>query len=160
MTQELPAEDYEAVQQLLAEAQQGGMPVGGMRHLDDRRCETLYALGCSLAERQRHDDAFKVLSVLVAHNHAEHRYLMALGEAAQALGRYRDALQQFAAATLLDPLEPLSVLHSAECLLALGKRGPAEESLSLALEMCRPGRHNAVRSRALALRQAMQGAPA
>jgi len=156
MTQEMTAEDYEAMQGLLAEVLGRGGTLADLHGISDDECEALYALGYGLYEQRRYEDALKVLAFLVAHNHMEHRYLMALGSAAQVLGKYRDALQQFAAATLLDPLEPLSVLQSAECLLALGKHSPAAESLSLALEMCKPGRHDAIKERALLLRQTMQ----
>lgn len=158
MTQEMTADDYEAMQTLLAEVLGRGGTIADMHGISEDECEALYTLGYGLYEQRRYDDALKVLAFLVAHNHMEHRYLMALGSTAQVLGKYRDALQQFAAATLLDPLEPLSVLQSAECLLALGKQGPAAESLSLVLEMCKPDRHDAVKERATALRQTLQAA--
>jgi len=86
----------------------------------------------------------------VIHDHLEPRYLMALGGAAQMLGRYTDALQHYATATLLWLDDPRPALHSAECLIALGKLPEATQSLELAITLAGDA-HPAVKARAQAL---------
>jgi len=163
MNTETGGEDaYEAMRDALARSLASGGTIAGMAGMTEDECEALYTLGHGLYEKGRYADALKVLAYLVALNHGEYRYVMALGAAAQALGKYEDALQQYMAAALLEPFEPLAALHGAQCLLELGHHGQVLQSCDLAIAICQQGepgardRHGAVLERARALRAAAQ----
>lgn len=152
MPEELTAEDLSDYQDLIAQTFGQGGTLADLNGISDEQCEALYTLGYSLYERGKYSEALKVLGYLVTMNHLEHRYLLALGATAQALHKYEDALKQYMAAAMLDPLEPAPMLHSAHCLLALGHHDKAIESCDLAIAMSTSERHAAVLGRAQALR--------
>lgn len=125
--------------------------------LSQRECEAMYAYGHSLYAQAKYDDAFKVFAQLVAYDHMESRYQMALASAMQMTRRYEEALQHYMIATVMRIDDPVPVFHCAECLLALGRTAEAAESLELvAGSLCKPGEHDAIRSRAEALLKALR----
>jgi len=85
--------------------------------------------------------------MLVIWDHLEPRYLIALGGAAQMLGRHADALQHFMTATLALLDDPVPPYHCAECLIALGRLPEAIESLELVLTLAGDD-HPVVKARA------------
>ncbi|OZI39911.1 CesD/SycD/LcrH family type III secretion system chaperone [Bordetella genomosp. 5] len=152
---DISSEEYGALHdQIVAQLAAGGS-LGQLSGITADECEALYSLGYGLYEKGRYPDALKVLSYLVALNHTEHRYLVALGATAQALGKHADALQQYMAATLLDPLEPAPVFYAAQCLTDMGQLDAALQSCDLALAMCKPDTHAVLAERAQALRDAL-----
>lgn len=145
---------YGDLHDLVVDTFRRGGTLADLRGITDDECEALYSLGYGLYEKGRYADALSVLAHLVTLNHSEHRYLMALGATAQALRKYDDALRQYMAATLLDPLEPAPVVQSAQCLLEMGQLPAALESLDLAIAMCKSDQHAVLRERAMAMRAA------
>lgn len=113
--------------------------------------EALYALGYNLYGQGRYDEARKVFDYLVLHNQFETRFIIGLGAALQMLQRYDEAITTFGAAALLDFDDPVPVLHSCECLLALGRTEEAADGLESVLEDCPPGRNDGVRAKAMGL---------
>ena len=148
-------DDLNALQDLIIQNLQQGGTLADLKGITDDQCEALYTLGYGLYERGRYTDALKILGYLVMLNHTEHRYLLALGATAQALGKYEDALKQYMAATLLDPTDPSPVVHSIPCLIELGHFQPALESCDLAIAMCTQDSHAALLQRAKSLRAAI-----
>ena len=148
----MTAEEFSALYDTVVETLKDGGTFAQMKGVTDDECEALYSLGYGMYEEGRYTDALKVLSYLVTLNHTEHRYLMALGATAQALGKHEDALKQYMAATLLDPLEPAPVYQSAHCLMEMGQYGAAVESCDLAIGMCQADTHSILLERAKALR--------
>ena len=152
---DISSEEYAALHdQIVAQLASGGS-LGQLNGVTADECEALYSLGYGLYEKGRYADALKVLSYLVALNHTEHRYLVALGATAQALGKHADALQQYMAATMLDPLEPAPVFYAAQCLNDMGQLDAALQSCDLALAMCKPDTHAVLAERAQTLRDAL-----
>lgn len=145
-------EEYAALHDQVVDTFSRGGTIADLHGISDDECEALYTLGYGLYEKGRYPDALKVLGYLVSLNHSEHRYLVALGACAQAMGKHPDALQQYMAATLLDPLDPVPVYYSAQCLLDLGQHAAAIESCDLAVAMCKDDGHAMLLERAKALR--------
>ena len=102
-----------------------------------RRC----ALGRQHYDQQQYAEAFKLFSMLVANDHTDGRYVMALGAAGQMIGRHQDALTQYMAASALMMGHPQPVFHSAQCLIELGHADMALETLELALSLCVEDEH-------------------
>jgi type III secretion system low calcium response chaperone LcrH/SycD len=124
--------------------------------IDERECEALYALGYGMYEQAHYAAAMKVFAQLVAYNHMEPRYLLALGAAAQVLGHYREALQQYIAVAAIQLDDPGPLYHSAECLIALGRFIQAREALDLAMLLCANEKYVALGLQVQALRSAIQ----
>jgi type III secretion system low calcium response chaperone LcrH/SycD len=125
--------------------------------LSSRECEAMYAYGHALYAQGKYNDAFKVFAQLVAYDHMDSRYQLALASAMQMTRRYEEALQHYMIVTVMRLDDPVPVFHCAECLLALGKPAEAAESLELAIgTLCKPGEHDAVKARAEALLKAIR----
>ncbi len=119
----------------------GGGTLGALRGIGDDENEALYALGRQHYDQQQYAEAFKLFSMLVANDHTDSRYVMALGAAGQMIGRHRDALTQYMAASALMMGHPQPVFHSAQCLIELGQADMALETLELALSLCVEDEH-------------------
>lgn len=129
-----------------------GGSVGDVLHVPGIQREALYQLGHGLYVQSRYEDAFKVFSLLVIHEHMNERYLMALAGAAQMTGRHKDALQHYSTAALLLVDDPRPVFFGAECLMALGHLDLAAESLRLVIELAdESSPHDVLKSRATAM---------
>lgn len=120
-------------------------------NITERECEALYTLGRRLYEQGKYAQGIPVFAQLVAYNHLEPRYLAAFGAALQMLRRYEDALCQYMAVMVIALDDPAPALHSAECLIAMGKKAEAEESLELAIALCDHDRHDAMKEKSESL---------
>ena len=126
-----------------------------------QECEALYAYGHGLYAQGKYEDAFKIFARLVAYDHLESRYQMALASAMQMTRRYEEALEHYMIATVMSVDDPVPVYHCAECLIALGRITEARESLTLIVDdMCQPGEHDEIQARAQALLTLLQAQPA
>lgn len=135
-----------------------GGSVGDAVNVSPEQREALYQFGYDFYAQARYAEAFKIFALLVVYEHLNERYLMALAGAAQMLGRYEDALQHYATATMLMMGDPLPIFYSAECLLALNQTELACETLSLAIELAEDAEaHAAVKVRAEALLSTLKG---
>ncbi|MBB6084958.1 SycD/LcrH family type III secretion system chaperone [Castellaniella defragrans] len=125
--------------------------------LSAQECEAMYAYGHALYAQGKYDDAFKVFARLVAYDHMDSRYQLALACALQMTGRHEEALQHYMIVTVMRLDDPVPVFHCAECLLALGRPAEAAESLVLVIDtLCKAGEHDAIRARAEALLGALR----
>lgn len=120
---------------LLQERISSGAPFGDAMNMTERHRDALYQVGHGFYSQARYSDAFNIFSMLVIFDHLNARNLMALASTAQMLGRYEDALQHYSTAALALANDPRPMIHSADCLVALGHTDLARESLDLALEL-------------------------
>lgn len=148
LTQEQASAQISEVQQWLAD----GGTLGDAMDVSQKQRDALYQFGHSFYGQARYTEAFKVFSMLVVYDHLNPRYLMALAGAAQMLGRYEEALQHYSTAALADVNDPTPIVHSADCLMALGRTELAHETLNLAVELSGDDeKHAAVKKRAEAV---------
>ncbi|MET4580094.1 SycD/LcrH family type III secretion system chaperone [Ottowia thiooxydans] len=151
----------------IKEAQQWlgeGGSLGDAMDIPVAQREALYQVGHGFYTQARYQEAFKVFSMLVIYDHLNPRYLMALAGAAQMQGLYEDALQHYSTAALTMEDDPTPLIHSADCLMALGRTDLAQETLGLAIELAEnDDKFSAVKKRAeavLAMMDAKVGSPA
>ena len=113
----------------------------GHSNLDD---ESIYAVAHHLYVRARYEEALPMLGFLVSRHPMERRFVFALAGCLQMLGRHALAIQHYLVATTLDPRDPVALLHSCECLIALGRVAEAREGLAMVPERCLAVRHDSV----------------
>lgn len=155
-TPEFTQQDADAAAENLLGLWKSGGTLAQAMGITSRECEAMYAHGHSLYAQGKYNDAFKIFAQLVAYDHMDSRYQLALASAMQMTRRYEEALQQYIVVTVMRVDDPIPVFHSAECLLALGRPQEARESLELVVEsMCKPGEHDAVKARSEALLKAI-----
>lgn len=109
-------------------------PSVGLAALTDcteQDCETLYALGHHLYSQARYLDALNVFGMLITLKSLEHRFVFGFGSCLQMLGRYEEAVNHYATALFVDVDNPTPLLHTCECLLALGHHEHARDALKV-----------------------------
>lgn len=144
--------EMESIVENLIDLWKSGGTLAQAMGLCGEECEALYAYGYALYAQAKYGDAVKIFTRLVALDHLDSRYQMALASAMQMTGRYEAALEQYVIATLLRVDDPAPVFHCAECLIALGRLEDARVSLNLVVEsLCKAGEHDVIKARALAL---------
>lgn len=146
-TQDFSAQDMADSAKSLQGLFKAGGTLGSAMDITEDEREAMYQLGHGFYQQGRYSEAFKAFSMLVIWDHLEPRYLIALGGAAQMLGRHADALQHFMTATLALLDDPVPPYHCAECLIALGRLPEAIESLELVLTLAGDD-HPVVKARA------------
>jgi type III secretion system low calcium response chaperone LcrH/SycD len=146
-TQEFSAQDAVETAESLKGLFKAGGTLGPALDITEDEREAMYQLGHGFYAQGRYSEAFKAFSLLVIWDHLEPRYLLALGGAAQMLGRHTDALQHYSTATLAKLDDPVPPYHCAECLIALGRLPEAIESLELVLTLA-GDEHPVVKARA------------
>lgn len=137
----------EKVAALLAD----GMSLGDMYGYTETDYEAIYALGHHLYEQQRYLDAAKAFGYLVIHNQLERRYVNAFASSLQMLKMYRDAIQFYCMASVMDLEDPLPTFHTAECMIALGMTLEARQALELVVKQSEAPVRAELKQRAQAL---------
>lgn len=110
----------------------GGL--GRLAGCSDQDCESLYAMGYSLYSQARYADAMRIFALLVMLRSLEHRFICALASCLQMMGRHADAINHYATALTVDAEDPAPLLHTSECLVALGHLAHARECLDVIRE--------------------------
>ena len=75
----------------------------------------------------------------------------------QMLQQYKDAIQYYSMASVLDLQDPLPTFHTAECFIALQLPEEAREALALVVAQCQSPQWQTLRQRAQALLELLVG---
>lgn len=134
-----------------------GEPLGTLIGIRAEDSESLYALGHGLYQQGRYEEASRIFSYLVLHDHMDARFILALGASQQMAGRYEEAVRVYTVAVVLDPADPMPTFHLAECLIALDRIGDALQSLEMVIAQCEPGQHDALLARTQGLSGLLAG---
>lgn len=113
--------------------------------------EAAYAVGHRFYRQARYEDALRIFALLVMRNNLERRFICALAACLQMLGRHESAIQHYLNAAMMDPDDPVVLLQTCECLIAIGRVAQAREGLILVLELSRDEAHESIRKKGEAL---------
>lgn len=115
----------------MAEVSAAAIGLARLAGCPDSDCETLYALGHNLYSQSRYLEALKVFGLLVMLKSLEHRFVFGFGSCLQMLGRYEEAINHYATALFVDVDNPAPLLHTCECLVAIGQYEHAHDALEV-----------------------------
>lgn len=104
----------------------------GRIDLSDEQCEALYLLAHRHYAAQDYIEARKLFALMAAASPVDVRGHMGLAACLHMEREHERAVRHYFLASLLDLTQPAPVLHSAECLLALGRTEDARKALTLA----------------------------
>ena len=113
-----------------------GVTLGDMVGYDEKDYAAVYALGHELYARGRYADAMKAFGFLTMHDQWERKYMIAFAASLQMLERYKEAIQFYSNASILDLSDPMPTFHTAECMIPLGMLKEASEALDIVIEQC------------------------
>lgn len=126
-----------------------GRSIREIQGLTEEQMEAIYATAFTLYNGGRYEDAEKIFHCLCIFDHLGHRYWMGLGATRQMLKKYKDAVDAYSMAAVLDVHDPQASLHAAECHLALGNVEAAKSALTCTIQYA--GSNHAAKARAEAL---------
>ena len=158
MTMSTPADPSAAMEQAidLFRYFAGGGSIAAARGIGPQQLEALYAMGYAYFNAGRLDDAERIVSFVVMHDHLDRRYQLGLGAVLQAQRKHEAALKPYRVAALMDLTDPLPVVRMAECLLAGQRKDEAREALEFALGQFKPiAEHEPLQRHAEALLELM-----
>lgn len=125
------------------------------RGIEESGLETIYALGYSLYTQARYPDAQKVFALLVLINPHVYKYWFGLASCHQMAGHPGLAAAAYCFATHTEPGKPDAHLHLGLCLLGLGDRKAARESLRRAADLARNNKNGLLEQRAVLILQTL-----
>lgn len=91
--------------------------------------EGLYSLGYSLYKQGKYAEAEKTFGALLVCHHIDRRVYQAYAACLQMQQRYEEAIRYHLMSAAMDFTDPAPAFYTAECLLAMGKRAEAINSL-------------------------------
>ncbi len=124
----------EQTAQLLEDFVLKGRSIREIQGLSDEQMEAIYATAYTLYNGGRYEDAEKIFQCLSLFDHLGHRYWMGLGATRQMLKKYKEAIDAYSMAAVLNLKDPQASLHAAECNLALNNIEGAKSALRCTLE--------------------------
>jgi len=159
------ASPFDNLSEQVVELLSNGGSLGTVYDYQDEDYEVVYALGHNLYSQERYLDAMKAFGFLVMHNQLERRYMNAFASSLQMLKLYKDAIQYYCMASVMDMEDPMPTYHTAECMIPLGMYAEARQALELVVEQAGTPERAALRERAQALlglldRHKASGSPA
>lgn len=141
----------ENISDKLVELFSTGMTIGEIYDYTEEDYEVVYTLGHNLYNQGRYLDAMKTFSFLVMHNQFERRFYNAMASSLQMLNMYKDAIQFYSMASIMDLTDPKPTYHTAECMIPLGMYAEARQALDLVIQQSKSPEHAALLERAEAL---------
>lgn len=121
--------------------------------VEDEELEAAYALAGFFYGRDEYDTALRLYGLLLMGNPHDRRFAIGMAMSKQMLEQYEDAIGYYANALAMDFDDPLPSYHIAECLMHLGKRNEALQTLTLCLSRARGPEHQAIQQRAMDLQR-------
>ena len=95
----------------------------------DEEFDALYTLAYNLYNQGKYGEALNAFGFLLMHDQLERKYYKAFGSCQQMLRRYPEAIRNYSAAAMLDPMDPEPTFHTAECLVAMNMPDDARDAL-------------------------------
>jgi type III secretion system low calcium response chaperone LcrH/SycD len=132
--QSLDTNTLENFQRLLSEEMANGkisLPPAG---LNKQEQEALYATAYGYYGQARYLEALQIFATLLREDLAEARYFKGIAACYQMLGDHENAAAYFGFTYFLNPRDPSSVCHIAQCLLAIGHVEDAREAFNEFIE--------------------------
>jgi type III secretion system low calcium response chaperone LcrH/SycD len=124
----------EKVASMLQDVLAGKIILRGELGLDDNDMEALYSVTYNIYMAGKYQDAARMFGLLGMLDPTDYRFIFGAASSTQMLGQYVLAAMQFQLAAAMDPENPVPMLHTAECLLAVKDRKGAKRALEYVME--------------------------
>jgi type III secretion system low calcium response chaperone LcrH/SycD len=130
----LPDIDADDFAEIMSNFINNGKTIRELKGLSADNMEAVYAVAYNAYNGGNYPQARKMFEFLCYFDHLEKKYWMALGACRQMQKEYKEAIDAYSFATLLDADDPRPPLHAADCHIALGNRDAAISGLTAASE--------------------------
>lgn len=127
-----------------------------LKDMDDNTMEAIYQVAYNLYQYGKYDEAIKIFRFLGFFDHYNKKYFMGLGACLQMLKQYKEAIDAYSFAALLDINDPKPPLYAGECHLVLGNLDEAQSGFTAASEFAEKAGNAAIKVKAQKLLTAVQ----
>ncbi|MGS0743965.1 SycD/LcrH family type III secretion system chaperone [Glaciimonas sp. GG7] len=117
--------------QELLDSMQNGETIASLQGMSLQDLEKIYQKGHDFYVQGNYAEALTNFALTVYYYPLDKRFHKAAAACCQRLGRFERALQLYAAAGLIDPLDQATALYASECLIAMGREEDAHKKLTL-----------------------------
>lgn len=100
-----------------------------MKPFNQKQMEILYSVAYGYYEQGKYAQAIAFFTQLILHHPFDPRFWKGLASSHQMEGSYSAAARSWATACLLEPSNPISHFHAAECFISLGEQIEANKAL-------------------------------
>ena len=114
-----------------------GVSVAQLQKIDPQKIEAFYALGHRFYMRKDYKKAEEIFAYAYFFDHLNLPIVKGLASARKMQGKFKEALQAYALAALLDMEDPAISFHAGECFFALGDYKSCAQSLDVAREFAK-----------------------
>jgi type III secretion system low calcium response chaperone LcrH/SycD len=104
-----------------------------MNPFTPKQMEILYSVAYGYYEQGRYAQAIALFTQLILHHPFDPRFWKGLASNHQMEGSYSAAAKVWATVCLLEPNNPLSHFHAAECFISMGEKEEARKALECSL---------------------------
>jgi type III secretion system low calcium response chaperone LcrH/SycD len=119
---------------------QDGASFGDLVGVNKEQMEVLYALGYSLYNSMKFDDACSVFRLLCLYDGAQVRFWLGLGGCLENLKKYQEAADAYTMGSMMSGLmDPEPMYYAASCFLKMKNKEAAESALEFIDIMGRDG---------------------
>lgn len=127
-------EKVQETAQLITDFLKSGLPLYRLKGMKPEDMNYIYAIGYNYYLSGKYEKASEIFCFCTMFDSLNREYWMALGGARQMNKQYEEAVQCYFMVTTLKSKEPLAYYEMGKCLLKLGMRSEAEDSLNKAIE--------------------------
>ena len=110
---------YAEVENLALQCLEHGAPISAIRGYSKDEMEAVYNVAYNLYQQQKYQDAKILFLFLTVHEHMDSRFWLGLGGCCQRLGEYKNAIEAYSYAALIEIDDPVFAFHACECYMAL-----------------------------------------
>lgn len=96
----------------------------------------LYERGYDAWNENKYEEATEIFAFLTLHKPLERNFMFAFACAIKEQGEYKHALTLFTHTLAMQPDDPFSIFHIAECLLNLQENEAARDALDSVISLC------------------------
>ncbi|OUS27682.1 CesD/SycD/LcrH family type III secretion system chaperone [Gammaproteobacteria bacterium 45_16_T64] len=124
----------EAIQRLIEEFYATGVPVKDAKGIDEKSIEACYGVAFNFYQSGRFSDALDVFKFLCLISPYDQKYVLGLAACRQMEKQYKEAIEAYSFAMVLDCNDPIPPFRAAECHMAMGNMQEALSGFTAAYE--------------------------
>lgn len=113
-----------------------GMTVKDLKKITDQEMEAIYSVGYNYYRHGKYKEAKSIFSLLCKYDQYEPKYWIGVGSTQQMLKNYKQAIDAYSFAVMLNPLDPKVHRYVTDCFLALKDYEKAQGSLESLIMVC------------------------
>lgn len=124
------------LEKLVLDFQRANVKPKDLYGFTDKEMEAIYTAAYNFFKSGKYENAKDLFTSLTLFNYEEQKYWMGLAATFHMLKNYDKAIEAYAFATFLNPMDPKPAFHACDCLIKKGDKANAIKALEAAITIC------------------------